>query len=98
VLKKEAGEKGAMFFFFFCFGRGKVGEQSFVQYLAVIKIYKEPIFQLFLNQRTIGSGWLGEEAFRIIEPPVLVMSKPLKERMLFTKDLRKNWQQVSGNY
>ncbi len=50
-----------------------MGEQSFVQYLAIIKIYKEPIFQLFLNQRMIGSGSLGEGAFRIIEPPVLVI-------------------------
>ncbi len=51
-----------MFFFgmFVCFGRGKVVEQSFEQCLAVIKIYKEPIFQSFLNQRTIGSGSLGE--------------------------------------
>jgi hypothetical protein len=58
-----------LFIYLFIFGRGKVGEQSFVQYLA----YKEPIFQLFLNQRMIGFGWLGEGAFRIIEPPVLVL-------------------------
>jgi hypothetical protein len=79
----------------------KVEEQSFEQCLEVIKIYKEPIFQSFLNQRMIGSGSSGDGAFRVRELLVLVMSKPLKtlkERMLSTNDLGKNWQQVSGSY
>ncbi len=88
-------------FFFFVLEGVKVGEQSFEQCLVVIKIYEEPNFQSFLNQRMIGSGSLGDEVFRIREPLVLVMSKPLKtpeEWMLFTKALGKNWQQVPGSY
>jgi hypothetical protein len=49
----------------------------------------------------IGSGSSGDGAFRVRELLVLVMSKPLKtlkERMLSTNDLGKNWQQVSGSY
>ncbi len=78
------------------------GEQSFEQCLAIIKIYKEPIFQTFLNQRTIGSVSLGDWTFRIREPRwSWLCQKPLKtlkEQMLFTKDLGKNWQQVLGSY
>jgi len=89
---------GPVFFFFLGFWK----EQSFEQCLAIIKIYKEPIFQTFLNQRTIGSVSVGDGSFRIREPRwSWLCQKPLKtlkERMLFTKDLGKNWQQVSGSY